>query len=179
MKKVKGIRKYAKQFLSAVDLNEAQQAIGQLSAVAELMEKDKKFRNIMTSPIFNEAEIKRLFEYMSQRLKMSDKTTKYLLYLSASGALHALSEIVKAIVGLYLEMKKRAKVVVTTPVKISKSYEETLIGSLKQLTGREVDLEYVMDPSLLGGIRLQVGSTMYDGSLKGQLGLLKDKLIKG
>ena len=44
---------------------------------------------------------------------------------------------------------------------------------------REVDIEYVMDPSLLGGILVKVGSTMYDSSVKGQLRLLKDELIKG
>ena len=50
---------------------------------------------------------------------------------------------------------------------------------MKQITGRDVDLEFVIDPSLLGGVRIKVGSTMYDSSIKGQLGLLKDKLIKG
>lgn len=179
MKKVKGIKKYAKQFLSSVDLSEAPQAIEQLGAVAGLMEKDKNFRNIMVSPVFSEAEGKQIIEFMSQKLKMSVKTARYLQYVSESKAIHAMPEIVKAIAAQYLEMKKRTKVVVTTPVKIDKSYEDKLATSLKQLTGREVDLEYVMDTSLLGGIRLQVGSTMYDSSIKGQLGLLKDKLIKG
>jgi F0F1-type ATP synthase delta subunit len=53
------------------------------------------------------------------------------------------------------------------------------VKSLKQITGKEIDLEFVMDPSLLGGVRIKVGSTMYDSSIKGQLGLLRDKLIKG
>jgi len=35
-----------------------------------------------------------------------------------------------------------------------------------------------MDPSLLGGILIKIGSTMYDTSIKGQLRLLKDELIK-
>ena len=46
-------------------------------------------------------------------------------------------------------------------------------------TDPDVDMEYVMDPSLLGGILVKVGSTMYDSSVKGQLRLLKDELIKG
>jgi F0F1-type ATP synthase delta subunit len=44
---------------------------------------------------------------------------------------------------------------------------------------RDVDIEYVMDPSLLGGILVKVGSTMYDTSIKSQLRLLRDDLIKG
>jgi F0F1-type ATP synthase delta subunit len=64
-------------------------------------------------------------------------------------------------------------------VQLSKEYEAQLAGSLRQVTGRDIDLEFVIDPSLLGGVRIKVGSTMYDSSIKGQLGLLKDKLIKG
>ncbi len=179
MKKVKGVKKYAKQFLSTVGLSGAPQGIEQLSAIADLMEKDKTFKNLMVSPIFTGAETKKAVDYLGQKMKMAPEATRYLQYLSDSKAIVALPVIVEAIVSQYLEMKKRAKVVVTTPVKISKAYEEQLMGSLKKLTGKDVDLEYVMDPSLLGGIRLQVGSTMYDSSIKGQLGLLKDKLIKG
>jgi F0F1-type ATP synthase delta subunit len=50
---------------------------------------------------------------------------------------------------------------------------------LKKLIDRDVDLETVLDPSLLGGVLVKVGSTMYDSSIKGQLRLLKDELIKG
>jgi F0F1-type ATP synthase delta subunit len=42
-----------------------------------------------------------------------------------------------------------------------------------------VELQYEIDPELIGGVRVKVGSTMYDLSIKGQLGLLRDKLIKG
>lgn len=179
MKKVKGVKRYAKQFLSTVDLTEASQGIEQLSAIAALMEKDKSFRNLMVSPIFSADESKQVIAYMSQKLKMSEKTAKYLQYLSESKAISSLSQIIESIVAQHLEMKKRAKAVVTSPVQISKDYEVKLASSLKQVTGRDMDLEFVIDPSLLGGIRIKVGSTMYDSSIKGQLGLLRDKLIKG
>ncbi|MBI3592445.1 MAG: ATP synthase F1 subunit delta [Nitrospirae bacterium] len=179
MKKVKGVKRYAKQFLSAVDLTEASQGIEQLSAIAALMEKEKSFRNLMVSPIFSADESRQVIAYMSRKLRMSEKTAKYLQYLSESRAIGSLPEIIKAIVEQYLEMKKRAKAVVTSPVQIGKDYEAKLTGSLKQITGRDIDLEFVVDPSLLGGIRIKIGSTMYDSSIKGQLGLLKDKLIKG
>jgi F0F1-type ATP synthase delta subunit len=50
---------------------------------------------------------------------------------------------------------------------------------LKKLTDRDLDIEYVMDPSLLGGIQVKVGSMIYDTSIKSQLRLLKNELIKG
>ncbi len=62
---------------------------------------------------------------------------------------------------------------------VGKNYEERLKASLKKMIEKDVDIEYVLDPSLLGGVLVKVGSTMYDSSVKGQLRLLKDELIKG
>jgi ATP synthase F1 delta subunit len=66
-----------------------------------------------------------------------------------------------------------------TPIEMSADQESKLKMSLKQLTDRDVDIEYVIDTSLLGGILVKMGSTMYDTSIRSQLRLLKDELIKG
>jgi len=179
LKTVRGVKKYAKQFLKAVDLEEVPRAIGQLSAIADLMEKDKHFKTLMVSPVFTNDEKQKAIALIAQKLNMAEGTAKYLVYISNENVLSALTEMVKSIITLYLEMKKRVKAVVTSPVSISREYEQQLIQSLKQVTGRDIDLELVTDPSLLGGVRIKVGSTMYDSSIKGQLGLLRDKLIKG
>ncbi len=179
MKKVKDVRKYAKQFLKSVDLAEVPKAIEQLGAVAGLIDKDKNFRTLMVSPVFSDGDRENAIAAISHQMKMSSEVAQYLIYLSNKMVLGALKDIVNAINSLYMMMKKKAKAVVTAPMQVGKEYEKELIKSLSQLTGRDIELEFVYDPSLLGGVRIQVGSTMYDSSIKGQLGLLKDKLIKG
>lgn len=179
MKKLKGVKRYAKQFLSAVDLKEAPSGIEQLSAISGLMDKDRSFRNLMISPVFTRDESRQVISYLSGKLNMSETVSKYLLFLVESGAAGSMAEIVEAVQAQYAEIKKRSKAVVTTPVEIGRDDALQLSGSLKQITGRDIDLEFVLDPSLLGGVRIKVGSTMYDSSIKGQLGLLRDKLIKG
>jgi len=179
LKKVKDVKKYAKQFLKSVDLTEVPKAIEQLSAIADLIDKDKNFKTLMVSPVFSEPEREKAIAIVSHKMQISAEVAQYLLYLSNKMILGSLKEIIGAITALYMEMKKRAKAVVITPVEVSKDYESALINSLKQITGKEIELEFILDPSLLGGVRIQVGSTMYDSSIKGQLGLLRDKLIKG
>jgi len=78
-----------------------------------------------------------------------------------------------------MELKKKVKGIVISAVELPESYKQKIIESLKAVTDREVELQYEIDPSLIGGVRIKVGSTMYDLSIKGQLGLLRDKLIKG
>lgn len=179
MKKIKGLKKYARQFLNALDLNEVSHGIEQLSAIAELMEKDRGFRNLMISPVFSPDESGRIITYLSGKLGMSAKAANYLHYLAQSGVIGGLSVITGEIQAQYLEIKKRSKAVVASPVEVGEDYAEQLLQSLKRVTGRNIDLEFVIDPSLLGGVSIKVGSTMYDSSIKGQLGLLRDKLIKG
>lgn len=179
MRKVSGVKQYAKKFVSNVAVEEIPQALDHLGVIVSLMESDKDMRNLMVSPMFSAEERQKSLAALTGKLKSSEKLTSYLAYLADEKALGAIPEITQAILVLYLDMKKRAKAVVTTPVAVSASFESDLIAALRQRTGSEIDIEYVIDPSLLGGVRIKVGSTMYDTSLKGQLGLLKDKLIEG
>lgn len=179
MKKVKGIKRYAKQLLSNIELSEAPVAIRQLQAVAEMMDRDRGFKNLLISPIFTPEEVNRVITTLGERLKMSQKVMNYLRYLKDSGAIVALSEIAKSATALYLEMKNRMKAVVLTPVEISPDNKKKLEETLKRVTGKDTEVDYVLEPSLIGGIRVKLGSMMYDSSIQGQLWLLKDKLIKG
>lgn len=179
MKKVKGIKKYAKQLVKNIDLKDLPQAIEHLNAVAVLMDRDRNFRNLMTSPVFSGEETRKVLSFLVQKIGMPDRTAKYLGYLSESGVISALHEIVKAVTAFYLEAQKRTQAVVSAPVEVSSENRNRIISSLRQVTGKDIDVEFVIDQSLLGGLRVKVGSTMYDSSIKGQLGLLRDKLIKG
>lgn len=179
MKKVKDVKKYAKQFLKSVELTDVPKAIEQLSAIASLIEKDKNFRTLMVSPVFSDADREKAIAILSHQMKMTTEIAQYLIYLSDKMVFGGLRDIVNAISSLYMLMQKKAKAIVTAPMQVGKEYEKELISALTQLTGRDIEVEFMYDPSLLGGVRIQVGSTMYDSSIKGQLGLLKDKLIKG
>jgi len=177
LKKIKNVKRYARQFLNAIKAEEIPQTIEQLRVISSLIEKDKNFRNLMVSPAFNKEEKEKSIDYLVQKIGISDRVSAYLKYLSGVKIMIAMPEIVSAIAGMYLEMNKKVKGIVTAPLEISKEHEDKLKESLKHVTGREIDLQFIMDPSLLGGIKIQVGSTMYDSSIKGQLGLLKDKLL--
>ncbi|HTZ17075.1 MAG TPA: ATP synthase F1 subunit delta [Dissulfurispiraceae bacterium] len=179
MKKVKGVKKYAKKFLANVEMAEIPQAIEQLGSISGLMEKDKSLRTLLVSPLFSADEKQKTLSFISGKISASEKVGKYLNYLTEEKALAGLPEIVTAINALYMDMKKRAKAIVTSPVAISAQFEGQLKQALKQVTGRDIDMEFVNDPALLGGVRIRIGSTMYDSSIKGQLRLLRDKFIEG
>jgi F-type H+-transporting ATPase subunit delta len=179
LKPVKEAKKYAKMFISIVGIEEAPKALAELALIDALMTKSKEFRSLLVNPGFSVAEKENGLTQVAARLSLSDKMIRFISHLMQVGVIIALSDVIKAATVIYLEKKKKAKATVLTPVEISAKHEERLKASLKKLIERDVDIEFVMDPSLLGGILVKVGSTMYDSSLKGQLRLLKDELIKG
>jgi F-type H+-transporting ATPase subunit delta len=179
LKPVKQAKKYAKTFMSVVGIEEMPKALVELGVVDTLMQKSTEFRSLLVNPGFSAQERDNAFQQVAAKAGLSEKVVKFVMHLTGIGVIAALSDILKIATALYLERMRRAKAVVMTPVEVGKDYEERLKASLKKLIERDVDIEYVIDPSLLGGVLVKVGSTMYDSSVKGQLRLLKDELIKG
>jgi F-type H+-transporting ATPase subunit delta len=56
--------------------------------------------------------------------------------------------------------------------------QEELASKLQAVTGKKVRMEIAVDPSLIGGMVAQVGTTIYDGSLRQQLQTIKHRLIE-
>ena len=179
MKRQQAVKRYAKMFFNTVGVDAVPKALDELIAVNLTMEKSKEFRGLLENPLFTQEEREKVMKQASSRLNLSDNTVRFILFLAEQMVMPSFPELIQLLTAMYLEKKKRAKAVVVTPIDTSRKYDEALKASLKKLTGKEVDVEYVVDPSLLGGVIVKVGSTMYDSSIKGQLRLLKDDLIKG
>lgn len=179
MKQFKESNRYAKALLRNVGDENAPQALAEIALLNEMMVKSKEFKNLLVNPMFTTEERAKVFKAIAEKYKISEPTVKFILHLSELGIVIYLAQILRVAINLYLEKQKRAKAIVMTPIEIGKNQEEKLKSSLKKLTDRDVDIEYVVDPSLLGGMLVKIGSTMYDTSIKGQLRLLKDELIKG
>ncbi len=179
MKKIKQVKTFANALIRNVGIDNAPRTIKELEAFNALMLKSKEFKSLLFNPQFTTAEREAVLKQLAAKMKLSEYTIKFVMYLSEIGVIPALSAIIRSAINLYFEKKKKAKAVVMTPIEIKKEQEDSLKSSLKKMMDRDVDIEYVMDPSLLGGILVKVGSTMYDTSIRSQLRLLRYELIKG
>ncbi len=177
-KNIKEAKRYAIALLRNVGIENAPQAIAEVNVINELMAKSKDFKNLLINPQFTLEEREKVIKQIADRLKLSENTIKFITHLAELRFILFLPDLIRIATHLYLEKKQKAKAIVMTPIEISKDFDNTLKSSLKKVTDRDVEIEYVMDPSLLGGILIKIGSTMYDTSIRGQLRLLKNELIK-
>jgi ATP synthase F1 delta subunit len=179
MKKNKYIKRYARTLIEASTLEGAPKVISELNALRELMSKSRELKMALEAPQFSNEEKSSVIKELGSRLNLSETSVKFINYISGERAMPFLGAILDAANSIYLEKKRISKAIVMTPSPIGKEYETRLRESLRKVIGRDVELQYVTEPSLIGGMLIKVGSTMYDGSVKGQLRLLKDELIKG
>ncbi len=69
------------------------------------------------------------------------------------------------------------EVKVSSPAALAPPELEALRARFAELTRRQVQIEFELDPSLLGGALAQIDSTIYDGSLRGQLERIREQLL--
>jgi len=80
---------------------------------------------------------------------------------------------------LYDELHNQAKAVVTTALPMDAAEEAEVIAYLSKVTGKNITLEKVVDPAILGGVIARVGDMLIDGSVRQRLSVLHDQLLNG
>ncbi len=178
-KKTRQAKKYARMLLNAVGLQEAEKVIAQLQALKEAIEGDRQLRNFFMSPSVSDQELEQGVGALAEKLGASDAMKRFLVFVAKKRLMVAVDEILRIYTQMYYDQSRKAKAIVSAPVPLNGGVSERLKAALQKITGRDVEIELRQDPDLIGGILVQVGSTMYDNSIKGQLRLLKEELIKG
>lgn len=178
MNKTQIARKVSRALINTVEITQVPSVIEELTSFSNLIEADRKIRLFFISQIFSEDEKKRSLDEILIYMKASGDTKKWLKLIISQGYLAGLKDTIKSLIILYEEKAGKVTAEVTTPVALEEKYISRLKTALTSLTDREVQIESRLDPSLIGGFIVKVGSTVYDSSLKGQLQLLRAELTR-
>jgi ATP synthase F1 delta subunit len=175
----KSAKGFAKKLFNASGIDKAELVIRDLTVLNKVFTESKEIRNCFLSPLILNEERRGAIEGMSHKLGLTAETGKFLSHIAERRAISAMPDVLRQFRNIYYEKKKRAKAVITSSLKIDDHHEKRLLASLKALTGKDIEIEYIHDPELIGGITVKIGSTLYDGSIQGQLRLLKEGVMKG
>lgn len=178
MNKSQIAKKFSKALINRIDTSEAPKVLEELGIFLGLLASDKNIRIFFVSQIFSNSEKEKALAEVLARMNASTQTGDFLNLAITEGVLSALREILNSAVALYEEKIKKVTAQVTAPVALDDAHINRLKSALSSITEREVDIESDIDPSILGGFIVKVGSTVYDSSIKGQLQLLKAELIR-
>lgn len=113
---------------------------------------------------------RRLALVESEALAAASPSTKAAVaMLLAAGQANNLADVATAVARQAAAGRSRELAEVTVAVPLDDQRRETLHRALEQATGKQLDLQVVVDPEVVGGVRVIVGDTVFDGSLANRL----------
>lgn len=143
---------------------------------AEVATASADLRNFLDSPAIARESKKDLLGKLAARMGASEQLRNFLYVLVDHRRTHMLQEIAREFETTLLERLGVAEAAVTSARELSPPQKQKLAGTLESMTGKKIEARYAVDPSLVGGLVVRVGSTIYDGSVRAQLNRLAARL---
>jgi len=106
-------------------------------------------------------------------------TSNFLRLLIDKGRMNAFTQILSELRRLVEELEGIERVEVVSAAPLPGTQRDFLKNVLERQTGKRIELEETLDPAVLGGMVVKVGSTIYDGSVRTQLSQIRENLRKG
>ncbi len=170
--------RYARAFADVVfDLKLAPaDAVKQLYGIVAVVKSNEVLQRVWENPSIPGEQKRAVLDAIVAREGVSKPVRNFLAVLMDHRRIGELAEIAREVES---ELDRRlgfAEAAVTSARELDAQEKQALEAKIESMTGRKVRAHYVTDRTLLGGAIVQLGSTVYDGSVKGQLQRIKEQL---
>jgi F-type H+-transporting ATPase subunit delta len=130
-------------------------------------------RVLVRSPAFSAEDKAKGLGAIAVKAKFNATTQKFLGLLAANGRTSSLASVITGYEDLSAKARGAVSAQVTTAVPLSAAQAKGVAAALRQTLGKDPEIQTRVDPAILGGIKVQVGSRLFDASLKSKLDSLK------
>ncbi len=166
--------RYARALFDLADETKALTAVAaDLKSLRALRAESADLRTLLVSPRFSADDKAAGLAAVAARAGYNDTTRKFLGLLSANGRTGALVDIIGAFERLLAARNGVVSAQVTTAMAMTAAQSAGLAAALRTALGKDPEIETRVDPAILGGVKVRVGSRLYDASLKSKLDSLK------
>ena len=156
----------------AKEASQVKEVEAELTKFQGLLDESEDLRRMVRSP----DEQARAMDAIMSKAEISGLAGNFLKLLTSNRRLFAVADMIKGFRSLAAKDRGEVTAEVASAVVLSDAQVEALKASLKESIGKDVTLATRVDPSLLGGLVVKVGSKMIDSSLKTKLQNLKVSL---
>jgi F-type H+-transporting ATPase subunit delta len=149
----------------------------QLNDFAAAWHESADLREVFLDPSFPAAQKVAILDKLNTRLKMSQQVRNFIAVLINHDRLEAFDEV---LTDFRHEMNTRlniAEVEVTTARKLDENERKSLEAQVAEITKSAISAKFREDASLVGGVVIRIGSSVYDDSIRGRLNRLKEQLV--
>ncbi len=156
-----------------------QDAVAELDAFAAALRASTELHSVLITPAVPIGRKKAVIGRIAGTLRLSRIARNFLFVLVDHRRITALPEIIHSLERIVDERLGYVRAEVTSARELTEALRTALSAELERLTGKHIRARFTVDPSLIGGVVARIGSTVYDGSVRGQLASLERRLGAG
>jgi F-type H+-transporting ATPase subunit delta len=150
----------------------------QLAATTAVFAGHADLWRVMTNPAVPAPKKRAVVDSLLPKLELSPVVRKTLQMLASRDRIALLPALLEAYRSRLMDHQNVVRADVTSAVPLPPDSVKKLERELAALTGRTVVMTAATDPSIIGGVVAQIGSTVYDGSVRRQLEKIREKLTE-
>jgi F-type H+-transporting ATPase subunit delta len=172
----------AKRYATALlelgsEANQLDAIVEEMDRVAAAYESSEELRNAFENPLIPHEAKRQILGDVVERLGLGQTTRSFLGLLVNRRRIRALPPIATRLREMADLRRGLTRAEVLTAMPLPEEYFEKLQRELERITGRKVALERKLDPTLICGVLVRIGDTVYDGSLLARLKQLKETML--
>jgi F-type H+-transporting ATPase subunit delta len=160
----------------ALEQGAASAAGKQLSDFVAAYKSSAELRNVLASPAVTREEKHAVVERIAERLGAGKILQNFLRTVIDHRRAHQLPEMADTFQEVVRQREGIAEAEFSSAVELSAAQKRQLSQTLERITGKKIESRFTLDPALLGGAVVRIGSTIYDGSLRSGLNALRARL---
>ena len=173
---------YARAFADVVMTGKSHldpaRALQELHGVEDLIQESDQLRRVLENPSIPGDRKRAVIDAITGRMGTTRQVRNFIAVLTDHRRLPLFSEILQQLQQELNDRQGFAEAQVSTARQLSDAEKAMLETEITKLTGKKIRAKYEQDATLLGGAVVQVGSTIYDGSVKGQLEKIREQLVE-
>ena len=147
--------------------------VADLAKFDAMLAESDDLRRLVRSPVFTADSQSKALAAVLDKAEIAGIAAKFLKVLTANRRLFAVADVIRAFRALVAKFKGEATADVTVAEALSEPNLDALKVALKSVTGKDVALNVKVDPSIIGGLVVKLGSRMVDSSLRTKLNSIK------
>lgn len=143
--------------------------VGDLGAIDKMIDESADFRRLINSPVLSRADQGKAITGIVQAAQFGPLTAKFLGLLAQNRRLFALPAMIQAFKKMLANRRGEMTAQVWSARALSAEQQSALAETIKRAHGAKVTMEVKVDPDLIGGLVVKVGSRMIDSSIRTKL----------
>ena len=147
-------------------------------AILNLISNSKDFSNLIKDPTLSRGSLTGVINKISENFKLETLFKNFLSFLITKRRFFYLEQILNSFNEICSEKKGELKAEIKSAKDLTQEEINTITDELSNNFKSKIKLNYKVDKSLIGGLVVQVGSTMIDTSIKNKLQQIENKMIE-